>query len=64
MRCRRRRHARSNGWTRHRPDIVSVELHGLDLQEPLANSCVRFLKEQGYVISAHYFRTTIFERRR
>jgi len=54
---------RSNDWMRHRPNIVSVELHGLDLQEPLANSCVRFLKEQGYVISAHYFCTTIFERR-
>ncbi len=55
---------RSNDWTRYRPDVVSVELHDLHLEEPLAHGCVRFLKEQGYAIASHYFRTAVFELRR
>jgi FkbM family methyltransferase len=52
----------SNDWQKYRPEMVSVEIHGLDLEEPLANPTVRLLKDKGYRMRAHYFVTTFFER--
>jgi FkbM family methyltransferase len=52
----------SNDWTRFRPAILSVEIHGLNLEAPLSNPLVAFLKQQSYRMRSHYFATTFFER--
>lgn len=54
----------SNDWSRFRPDLVSVEIHDLMLDEAGSNQTVRFLKDQGYAMRSHYICTTFFERRR
>jgi len=53
----------SNDWQKYRPEILSVEIHGMNLGAPLKNPTVAFLKEQGYVMKAHYLCTTFFMRR-
>ncbi len=52
----------SNDWTRYRPEILSVEIHGLYLERAGVNSTVKLLKGQGYRLRSHYLVTTFFER--
>ena len=52
----------SNDWAIYRPDIVSVEIHNLNLDSPRSNFAVDFLLSNGYRMSAHYLITTFFER--
>jgi hypothetical protein len=54
----------SNDWTKFRPEIISIEIHNLDLQNPTSDKTVSFLISQGYRMSAHYLVTTFFERMR
>jgi FkbM family methyltransferase len=52
----------SNDWSKYRPQLVTIEVHDLDLENPLANSCVRAMRGAGYRVRSHYFLTTFFER--
>lgn len=52
----------SNDWAVFRPRIITVEIFGLQLETPLSNPTVAFLKEQGYRIISHCHATTFFER--
>lgn len=51
---------RSNDWDRFRPDVITVELHGLNLEAVAQNPSYQFLRSVGYVMRAHYFATSIF----
>lgn len=51
---------RSNDWERFRPDVISVELHNMNLEAALKNPSYQFLRGLGYVMRGHYFATSIF----
>ncbi len=50
----------SNDWTKYRPEVISVEIHDLDLENAGANPTAAFLKQQGYRLRSHYYVTTFF----
>jgi FkbM family methyltransferase len=52
----------SNNWTKYGPRIVLVEIHGMNLENPMAAPTAQLLKAAGYILRAHYFATSIFER--
>ena len=53
---------RSNDWQRFRPSLISVEIHGLDLNDTSKNPTVNLMRECGYKMIAHYFVTAFFQR--
>jgi FkbM family methyltransferase len=51
----------SNNWSRYRPKILTVELHGMNLDRPCDLRTYCFLREQGYVMRGFYFVTGVFQ---
>ena len=51
---------RSNDWERFRPDVISVELHGMNLEAVTRNPSYQLLRGLGYLMRGHYFATSIF----
>ncbi|MGV3548382.1 FkbM family methyltransferase [Rhizobium sp.] len=52
----------SNDWSRFRPEFLSVELHGFDLNEPQQNPSVLLLKDAGYRLHSFFYHTALFQR--
>jgi hypothetical protein len=53
---------KSSDWNAYRPEIITVELHGLNMEQPLENSCINFLRSVGYRFRSFYYMTGLFER--
>jgi hypothetical protein len=51
----------SNDWSRFSPEIVSAEIHGLNLESVLTHPIVALMKERGYRMTSYYFATAFFE---
>lgn len=51
----------SNDWEKFRPLILSVEVHGMNLENPQDNEIFQFMKSKGYFMKSHYT-TSIFQR--
>lgn len=52
----------SNDWARFGAEIVTVELHGLDLMNPASHPSVQFMASKGYALRAHCLVTAFFFR--
>jgi len=52
----------SNDWGKYSSRIVLVEIHGMNLENPTASPAVQRLRAAGYILRAHYFATSVFER--
>ena len=52
----------SNDWDRFRPEMLAVESHGFDLNDPSANATFRFLRSRGYSLISHVVVTSIYIR--
>jgi hypothetical protein len=51
---------RFHDWTRWRPFLISVEAHGLDLDNPSSSELIRLLRDQDYKLVSHIFVTSLF----
>jgi FkbM family methyltransferase len=51
----------SNDWACYRPNVITIELHGMSLENPGDHPVYRFLKDQRYVMRGHYFATSLFQ---
>ena len=51
----------SNDWSRWKPDLITVEIHGLELIRPTENMTVRFLIDQNYKFIAFARPTAFFQ---
>ena len=51
----------SHDWDRFRPNVVAVEAHGLDLNDPRQNATWRFLRDKHYDFVSHVGVTSIFK---
>jgi len=52
----------SNNWSKYRPKILTVELFGFPIENPLSHQTVSFLKAQGYKVISYLHATLFFER--
>jgi FkbM family methyltransferase len=52
----------SNDWERYPARVVLVEIHSFDPRNPPASPTFRRMLELGYVLRAHYYATSIFEK--
>lgn len=52
----------SNDWDRFAPKILTVEIHGLDLNNPQKNDTVNFLLSKGYRLKSYFLVTGLFEK--
>jgi FkbM family methyltransferase len=52
----------SNNWSKYRPKIVTVELFGFPIENPLSHQTVAFMKAQDYRIISYCHATLFFER--
>jgi FkbM family methyltransferase len=52
----------SNNWSKYRPKILTVELFGFPIENPLSNPTVSFMKAQGYKVISYLHATLFFER--
>ena len=50
----------SNNWSKYKPFVIMVEIHGLNLQNSLSNPIVDFLTQKGYKLVSHCFVTAFF----
>ncbi len=53
---------RSNDWNKYRPRFVSVELHGLVLEQAAEHRVIQFMKDQGYRFHSMFWVTALFQR--
>jgi FkbM family methyltransferase len=53
---------RSNDWSKFRPKVVTVELHGIDISRAGENSAVKYLSSVGYRLTSFYWVTALFLR--
>jgi len=51
----------SNNWSKYRPQLLTVELFSLSLEQPLANDTAAFLIEHGYKLRSYCHATAFFE---
>ena len=47
-------------WDRQKPQVVSVEIHRLNLTNSSEHPLVRFMMAQGYILQSYVFHTAIF----
>lgn len=52
----------SNDWTQFRPEMIAVEAHGFDLNNPSASETFRFMGSQGYRLVSHALITSLYLR--
>jgi len=49
-------------WAKHQPQVVAVEIHGLNLGDPSSSPTVRFMQGLGYRLGSFVVMTAIFVR--
>jgi hypothetical protein len=52
----------SNDWNKYRPELVTVEIHNLDLTRVKEDRVCAFMFENGYKLFSHLFVTALFVR--
>ena len=52
----------SNNWDLYRPEIIAVESHGFDLNNPKSNQTFQYLIDRGYSLMSHVVVTSIYRR--
>jgi FkbM family methyltransferase len=51
----------SNDWSHYRPKVITIELHGLNLENLVQHPVYKFLKGERYVMRGHYYVTSLFQ---
>jgi hypothetical protein len=50
----------SNDWSKYAPQIVTIEIHKLDLGNIDSNKTYRFMRDSGYKLHSFLFNTAVF----
>lgn len=52
----------SNNWAKYRPEVISIEAHGFDINAPASHPTFQLLRKEGYGLVSHVVVTSIYRK--